>query len=210
MKVAIVNYGMGNLGSVRRALTELGADVEIAESPVQLAAAERIVLPGVGSFADGMMLLNAQGWVDEIRRQSWEYGKPVLGICLGMQLLASFGSEGGKGHTISGLDLIAGEVVRLDTLGCTQRIPHVGWNSITPSGESALMAGIPADTDFYFVHSFAFRAAHPRDILASTDYGVPVVAAVGKGHVLGTQFHPEKSSKAGFRLLKNFLELAPC
>jgi imidazole glycerol-phosphate synthase subunit HisH len=210
MKIAVVDYGLGNLGSVLRALAELGADAAIAERPEQLAAAERIILPGVGSFTDGMAYLNEHGWSDEIRRQTLEIGKPLLGICLGMQLLASVGSEGASGSNTPGLDLISGQVVRLDTLGCTLRIPHVGWNAIVPCGEPALFAGIPAGTDFYFVHSFAFRPARPEDILASTDYGVPVVAAIGNGCVLGTQFHPEKSSKAGLRLLKNFLELAPC
>lgn len=210
MKLAIVDYGLGNLGSVRRALAELGVEAAIAERPEQLAAAERIILPGVGSFADGMAYLNERGWSDEIRRQALEAGKPLLGICLGMQLLASVGSEGSNGGNTPGLGLIPGAVVRLDTLGCALRIPHVGWNAIALHGEPALFAGIPPGTDFYFVHSFALRPACPEAILASTGYGVPVVAAIGDGCVFGTQFHPEKSSKAGLRLLKNFLELVPC
>lgn len=210
MKVAIVDYGMGNLGSVRRALAELGASAVIAEQPAQLAEAERIILPGVGSFADGMAHLDGRGWSEAIRRQVQENGKPLLGICLGMQLLAGSGSEGGNGNDTPGLNLIPGDVVRLDTLGCTLRIPHVGWNAITLPGESRLFTGIPPATDFYFVHSYAFRPACPEDVLASTEYGIPVVAAVGRGHVFGTQFHPEKSSKAGFRLLKNFLAHTLC
>lgn len=210
MKVAIVDYGMGNLGSVRRALAELGAYAMIVERPEQLSEAERIILPGVGSFTDGMAQLNERGWSNELRRQTQEIGKPLLGICLGMQLLASEGSEGGNGCNTPGLDLIPGEVVRLDVLGCKQRIPHVGWNAITFQGELALFAGIPRGTDFYFVHSFTFRPTRHEDVLASADYSIPVVAAVGNAHILGAQFHPEKSSKAGFRLLKNFLEIAPC
>jgi imidazole glycerol-phosphate synthase subunit HisH len=210
MKVAIVDYGMGNLGSVRRALAELGAEATIAERPEHLTEAALIILPGVGSFTDGMAQLNERGWSKELRRQAQDVGKPLLGICLGMQLLASTGSEGSNGRETPGLDLLPGEVVRLDRLGCTQRIPHAGWNAVAPQGEPALFAGIPRGTDFYFVHSFAFRPGRHEDVLATTDCGVPVVAAVGRANILGTQFHPEKSSKAGFRLLKNFLELAPC
>lgn len=210
MRVAIVDYGMGNLGSVRRALAELGAAATIVERPEQLAEAERIILPGVGSFADGMAHLDGGGWSAALRSQVREAGKPLLGICLGMQLLADSGSEGGKGIDTPGLGLISGTVVRLDELGCTLRIPHVGWNSIVPDASAALFSGIPAGTDFYFVHSYTFRPARPQDTLARTDYGISVVAAVGDGNVLGTQFHPEKSSRAGFRLLKNFLQFPPC
>lgn len=210
MKVAIVDYGMGNLGSVRRALTELGVDVIVAERPDQLAAAARIVLPGVGSFTDGMAHLDARGWSDALRERTLTHGIPLLGICLGMQLLAGAGSEGGNGTMTPGLALIPGDVVRLDALGCTLRIPHVGWNAIVPHGTPPLLAGIPPQTDFYFVHSYAFRPASPSHILATTDYGVPLTAVVGDGPVMGTQFHPEKSSRAGFRLLKNFLEGIPC
>ena len=207
MKVAIVDYGMGNLGSVRRALAELGVDSVIAGHPEQLATADRLILPGVGSFSDGMAQLAQGGWSDEIRRQTLEVGKPLLGICLGMQLLASSSTEGGE---TPGLDLIPGEVNRLDALGCTLRIPHVGWNAITRAGDDELFSGIPDGTDFYFVHSFAFRPASSEHLLADTDYGIQVVAAIGANNVLGTQFHPEKSSKAGFRLLRNFLERKPC
>jgi glutamine amidotransferase len=207
MKVAIVDYGMGNLGSVRRALAELGVDAIIAGHPEQLAAADRLILPGVGSFSDGMALLTQGGWREAIRHQTLELGKPLLGICLGMQLLASRGSEGGE---TPGLDLIPGQVSRLDTLGCALHIPHVGWNAISRTDDDELFSGIPDGTDFYFVHSYAFRPTREEHTLAHTDYGIQVVAAVGTGNILGTQFHPEKSSKAGFRVLRNFLERKPC
>lgn len=208
MKVAVVDYGMGNLGSVNRALALLGAQGHIAGQPDDLKTADRIILPGVGSFGDGMRHLTERGWVEEIRRQVLENGKPLLGICLGMQLLATMGTEG---EDTLGLGLIAGRVVRLDTIGCTLRIPHVGWNSIALShSDSALFQGIPDGTDFYFVHSFAFQPANGSHIDATTPYDIPVVAAVSDGAVLGTQFHPEKSSKAGLRLLRNFLDFTPC
>jgi glutamine amidotransferase len=125
-----------------------------------------------------------------------------------MQLLASRGTEGGD---CAGLDLIPGTIKRLDSLGCGLRIPHVGWNNLRLSARaSPLFAGIPDGTDFYFVHSFAFEAADPGNILAEVEYGVPLTAAIAHDHVFGTQFHPEKSSKAGFQLLKNFIGLRPC
>ena len=207
MKVAVIDYGMGNLGSVRRALTELGSDSFVVTDPEQLGEAHRIVLPGVGSFADGMAHLAKQGWIAEIQQQVVEIGKPFLGICLGMQLLATRGTEGG---ITPGLGLIDGEVVRIDTLGCMLRIPHVGWNAIKLNTPSGLFAGVPAGTDFYFVHSYAFQPADMSHALAFTDYGIPIVAAIGVKNIFGTQFHPEKSSKAGFHVLRNFLSLAPC
>ena len=203
MKVAVIDYGLGNLGSVRRAIAELGAEPVLADKPEQLAAADRVILPGVGSFADGMVLLRKRGWVGALR----ETRKPVLGICLGMQLLASRGTEGGE---TEGLDLIPGKVVALETLGCELRIPHVGWNALTVSHPSGIMRGIPDGTDFYFVHSFVFQPGEATDVVATTSYGVPVTAVVGRGNVMGTQFHPEKSSKAGFRLLRNFLDAGAC
>ena len=204
MKVAVIDYGLGNLGSVRRAIAELGAEPLLADEPGQLAAVDRIILPGVGSFADGMGLLRNRGWVRALR----ETGKPLLGICLGMQLLGSHGTEGGD---TEGLDLIPGEVIGLETLGCELRIPHVGWNAVDPrNGSSAILRGIPGGTDFYFVHSYVLQPREATDVLATTSYGVPVTAVVGRGKVMGTQFHPEKSSKAGFRVLRNFLDAGAC
>lgn len=207
MKVGIVNYGMGNLGSVRRALHDLGAEAFIAEHPAALFEANRIVLPGVGAFGEGMARLRAGEWEPALRRLVGNEGKPMLGICLGMQMLASVGEEGGANE---GLGLIEGRVRRLDALGCDLRLPHVGWNDVQFPTEDLLFAQIPARSDFYFVHSFALDVARPQDVIATTDYGVPVVAAVRSAHVFGTQFHPEKSSKAGRQLLRNFLEYAPC
>ena len=204
MTVAIIDYGMSNLGSVRRALGILGAEVMVADRPELLAPSVGIILPGVGGFSEGMARLNERGWPDAIRKHV-QFGTPVLGICLGMQLLASVGSEGGE---TAGLDLVPGSVVRLDRLGCLKRIPHVGWNSVSiNSPRRKLFHAIPDGTDFYFVHSYAFSASDRGDVAAETDYGVPVTAAVARARVFGTQFHPEKSSRAGSRILKNFLEV---
>lgn len=207
MKVAIVNYGMGNLGSVRRALDDLGADVFIAEHPAALFDANRIVLPGVGAFPEGMTRLRDNGWVDTMRRLVREEGRPLLGICLGMQMLASEGEEGGVNK---GLGFIEGRVRRLNELGCTLRIPHVGWNEVAFTDPGPLFAHIPAQSDFYFVHSYALEPARAEHVLATTHYGEKFTSAVRDGNVFGTQFHPEKSSKAGRQLLRNFLDFTPC
>lgn len=207
MKIAIINYGMGNLGSVRRALEDLKADAFVAEHPYALFDANRIVLPGVGAFAEAMRRLHDGGWTDALNRLVKEQGRPLLGICLGMQLLASSGNEGGAN---AGLGMIDGEVKRLDDLGCTLRIPHVGWNEITFSANEQLFTHIPQCSDFYFVHSYAFVPADDNDCIALTSYGIKVVAAVRNNHIFGTQFHPEKSSKAGRQILLNFLGYRPC
>lgn len=207
MKVAIVNYGMGNLGSVRRAFEELGAEAMIANHPSALYDANRIVLPGVGAFAEGMAHLNQGGWSVALHDLVAEQGKPLLGICLGMQMLAVEGHEGG---VTPGLGLIPGQVRRLDELGCTLRIPHVGWNEVCQAREDILFKGIPSAADFYFVHSYAFVPEQHADLLASVPYGVDLTAAVRRNHVFGCQFHPEKSSKAGRRLLSNFLNYSSC
>lgn len=201
--VAIIDYGLGNLGSVRRAFTDIGADVTILSNPDGLGLATHLVLPGVGAFADGMAQLHAGGWVDALRSQVVEHHKPVLGICLGMQLLATEGTEGGL---TPGLDLIPGKVSRLDQMGCKSRVPHVGWNDIQiRQPDSVLMRGIGDGTDFYFVHSFACQPDQAAHIVATCNYDIDVVAVIQNGCVMGTQFHPEKSSRAGFHLLKNFL-----
>lgn len=211
MKVAVIDYGMGNLGSVCRAVAEVGAVPVIADSPEQALQADRMILPGVGSFADGMAHLRAAGWVDALRHAVVTEGRPLLGICLGMQLLADSGDEGGAGERIQGLGLIPGSIHRLDDLGCDLRIPHMGWNSIRIV-ESAhpILAGIASETDCYFVHGYGFKPASKEHVLAYADYGFDLTAIVASGSAIGVQFHPEKSSKAGLRLLRNFIESPLC
>jgi len=214
MKVGVIDYGVGNLGSVLRALEELRASPVLVARAMDLRATDALLLPGVGNFADCMGLLDAGGWTAALREEVLGRNKPLLGVCLGMQLLASSSMEGaaeGSTDGVPGLGFIPGRVEHLRTLGCSLRVPHVGWNSIARSGaKSGLFRGIPDGTDFYFVHSYAFVPENPAHAIATTDYGVPVTAAVWSGRVWGTQFHPEKSSRAGFRLLKNFLEGPAC
>lgn len=204
MNTVIVDYGMGNLGSVRRALEECGAKPRVSSEPAELEGAAFVVLPGVGAFGDGMRHLAARG-LDAAIRKAAAAGTPVLGICLGMQLLADRGFEGGENK---GLGLISGEVRRLvpDVPGI--RIPHVGWNEVSPRAGSALFEGIPGRSDFYFVHSYAFRPARAEDAAATTPYCGGFVSAVARENVFGVQFHPEKSSKRGFMLLRNFLKVS--
>jgi len=205
MKVAIVNYGMGNLGSVARAFDDLGVQPVIAEHPAALFDAHRIVLPGVGAFTEGMARLREGGWADALTRLVRD-GRPLLGICLGMQMLAEAGDEGGA---CNGLGFVTGRVRRLETLGCTLRVPHVGWNEIAYVDAGPLFEHIPAGSDFYFVHSFAVADVAQGELTATVDYGVPLAAAVRHGHVFGTQFHPEKSAAHGLRLYANFVDWRP-
>lgn len=211
MKVGIIDYGVGNLGSVLRAVEQLRVQAVLVDRAVDLHANDCLILPGVGNFSDCARLLHQNGWMEAIRHEVLGHDRPLLGVCLGMQLLADGSVEGAEdGETHQGLGLIPGRVEHLRTLGCGLRVPHVGWNSVQRANDDHLFDGIPDGTDYYFVHSFAFAPEHAEDVLATTDYGVPVCAAVRRGRVWGTQFHPEKSSRAGARLLHNFITGPSC
>ena len=214
MKVGVIDYGVGNLGSVMSALAQLRVVPTLITRPIELGSMDRIILPGVGNFSDCAHLLEKGGWRVALDREVRDAGKPLLGVCVGMQLLASSSMEGGSTDVEQnnlGLGFIPGKVESLRSLGCILPVPHVGWNSVTPlTSQNGLFDGIPHDTDFYFVHSFTFVPELEEDVLARTEYGIPVVAAVRRGNVWGTQFHPEKSSRARLRLLRNFIEGATC
>lgn len=213
MTVAIVDYGSGNLRSAakafERAAREAGTHerVLVTSSPDEVATADRIVLPGVGAFADCRAGLYAvPGMVDTLQREVIERGKPFLGICVGMQLMATRGVEYGI-H--AGLDWIAGDVVRIEPGKDHLKIPHMGWNELTDLKPHALLAGISPRAHAYFVHSYQLAASKPETVLALTDYGGPVTAIVGRDNLAGTQFHPEKSQATGLRLIANFLRWKP-
>ncbi len=197
----VINYGLCNLDSISRALEECGADVRVTDDPAALAKATHLVLPGVGAFAKAMQNLKARG-LDAAIRERMAAGVPFLGICLGMQLLAATGTEGGT--EVPGLGLVEGDVVRLQPRD-GERVPHVGWNEVHGTDGWPLFDGIAPGTDFYFVHSYHVRAAG-CDRAASTPYAGGFVSALAKGNVMATQFHPEKSQKPGFQLLRNFLK----
>jgi glutamine amidotransferase len=207
MKTLLIDYGMGNLGSARRALEECGADVVVSEDPGALEEVDRFVLPGVGSFGEGMAHLNSLGWPAKIKSALQRPHVAMPGICLGMQLLAETGFEGGEN---SGLGLVPGVVLRLNPPTPDTRIPHVGWNEVHYSQESRLFSAIPNKSDFYFVHSFHFLPARPADVLAYSPYCGQFVSAIGVNNVFGVQFHPEKSARPGLQILRNFLNGVLC
>jgi glutamine amidotransferase len=200
--IAVVDYGMGNRRSVEKALEHVGARALVTRDPAALESADALVVPGVGAFPQGMRNLIALG-LDERIRSAAGAGKPVLGICLGMQLLFERSQE----HELTdGLGLLAGEVSPLTGAGL--RIPHIGWNDVRFERPSPLTAGLPGDgCAFYHVHSLAARPEDPADVIASTEYGERFATIVAHGNVLGVQFHPEKSSGDGLALLSNFVTL---
>jgi len=202
MKIVLIDYGMGNLGSARRAFEECGAEVLVSENPSDLADADRFVLPGVGAFGDGMAQLSERGWIPRIMEALKVPHIALLGICLGMQLLADKGYEGGEN---AGLGLIPGEVTRLEPPVASVRIPHIGWNEVHYSDPRLLFANIPSASDFYFVHSYQFVPKQRDTILATTPYCGTFISAVRRGNVFGVQFHPEKSGRPGMQLIRNFL-----
>ena len=213
MTVAIVDYGSGNLRSAakafERAAREAGTHerVLVTSNPRDVADAARIVLPGVGAFADCRAGLYAvPGMVEALQREVIERAKPFLGICVGMQLMATRGVEYGV-H--AGLDWIAGDVVRIKPGKGHLKIPHMGWNELANLKPHALLDGIAARDHAYFVHSFQLAASKPETVLALTDYGGPITAVVGRDNLAGTQFHPEKSQATGLRLIANFLRWKP-
>lgn len=213
MTVAIVDYGSGNLRSAakafERAARESGTHerVIVTASPAEVATADRIVLPGVGAFADCRAgLYGVPGMVDTLQREVIERGKPFLGICVGMQLMATRGVEYGI-H--AGLDWIAGDVVRIEPKDKRLKIPHMGWNELLELKPHPLLDGLQPHDHAYFVHSFQLAITKPETLLATTEYGGTITAVVGRDNLVGTQFHPEKSQATGLRLIGNFLRWKP-
>lgn len=204
MKVGVVDYGLGNLRSVAGAVEKLGHEAVVSSDPRVLEQAGKLILPGVGAFADGMRKLTRLGLVDGLARLVHERGRPILGICLGAELLARESDEFGR-H--DGLGWIDARVTRIAP-AAGFRVPHVGWNAVRHNRDSALFAGIPQEALFYFVHSYQICCDDPSLVEAECDYGAPVTAAVVRGHIFGTQFHPEKSQRIGLELLRNFLSVA--
>ncbi len=200
--VAIIDYGMGNLRSVENAVKKLEAKVKIISIPTELVNHDSIILPGVGSFKKAVKMLHEKNWIEEIKNEALNKKKPFLGICLGMQLLASESEEFGFSK---GLDLIKGKIKFLGNLGCKDKVPHIGWNSVSFTKDHYLFKGISNKADFYFVNSFVFVPENKNHNLANTNYDINFCSIVAKDNIYGVQFHPEKSSKAGRKLLKNFL-----
>ncbi|MFH1059298.1 MAG: imidazole glycerol phosphate synthase subunit HisH [Pseudomonadota bacterium] len=202
--IVIVDYGMGNLASILNMLKRIGARAAISARPQDIAAAAGLILPGVGAFDEGMRALEEKGLLPVLNDAVLEQKKPVLGICLGMQLLTEKSEEG----ALPGLGWIAGETIRF-RFGPEHRalkIPHMGWNTVEPTRADGLFRDL-AEPAFYFVHSYHVICREAADVLAWCGHGYKFAAAVQRGHVMGTQFHPEKSHKYGLKLLTNFAEL---
>jgi glutamine amidotransferase len=211
MSVAIVDYGSGNLHSahkaVERAAAEQGVRVIVTSDPDVVRGADRIVLPGVGAFADCRRGLdNVSGMVEALEESVIKGGKPFLGICVGMQLLASRGLEHGVAQ---GLNWIPGEVIEIKPESPDLKVPHMGWNVATRTRTCPLTEGLVGEIRFYFVHSYCVRTDDPQHTVLQTHYGIDFAAAVQRDNIMGAQFHPEKSHRFGMQLLKNFAEL-PC
>jgi glutamine amidotransferase len=202
--LAIVDYGMANLRSVQKAFERLGHAAEIISTPEQVRQADHLVVPGVGAFRDAIAVLQQTGLADAIKDHA-KTGKPLLGICLGMQLFMDIGHEDG---THRGLGLIPGECLRftVDAAPHHLKVPHMGWNSLTFVGQNSqpLFQGLPENPYVYFVHSYHVVPTDPHVIAATTDYGTPFVAAITHHNIMATQFHPEKSQDIGATILKNF------
>jgi glutamine amidotransferase len=203
--IVIIDYGMGNLRNVQKAFEHIGAMARISSRPQDLDLADGLVLPGVGAFGDAMLNLGSAGLVEPVRRLTAE-GKPLLGICLGLQLLYDESEEMGVHE---GLGILPGRVVRFDRAldGKSLTVPHIGWNQFHVSeqgAQSALLEGISDGSYAYFVHSYYVVPADDTSVLAETEYGIDFASVVGKGVVFGTQPHPEKSQEVGLRLLHNY------
>ncbi|MBO9308339.1 MAG: imidazole glycerol phosphate synthase subunit HisH [Chloroflexi bacterium] len=199
-RIAVIDSGVANLRSVVNALTRLGAALYIVQTPEDLKSASKIILPGVGAFAAGMARLRESDLIEPLRACAAR-GVPILGICLGMQMLFERSSEMGDHE---GLGLLSGSVVRFPQNG--PKVPHVGWNQLEHDERSRLLKGVPSGSYAYFVHSY-YAQTEPENILARAAYGIDFPAVVGRGNIYGVQFHPEKSHATGLRILKNFLEL---
>lgn len=205
--IAIVEYGMGNVRSLRNAFEYIGEDVIVTADPAALDDADRIVLPGVGAFGDAMRAIAERGLESVLQRQARELNKPVLGVCLGMQLIALSSVEHGEHR---GFGWIDAEIRRLEVLR-PLKVPHVGWNTISFDPADPLFHGIKTgEANFYFVHSFHMVCNQSVDVIARADYGSPVTAVVRSGNITATQFHPEKSQDNGLTLLRNWIGIAPC
>lgn len=204
MKIGIIDYGLGNIQSVKNAVLYHNPEVEVSliSQPENIKFFDKLILPGVGAFGDAIKLIQNIGWDSAILEEASK-GKHILGICLGMQLLSSKSYEFGE---YNGLNLIPGEVIKF-SIPSNYRVPHIGWNNVQFKRDHTLAKDIIVNSDFYFVHSFHFKCYNEEHELAVTKYGISFTSVVAKDNVMGVQFHPEKSQGIGLKLISNFIEL---
>lgn len=200
MSIAIIDYGVGNLRSVEKAFTSQGIEAIVTSDEAALHSADKLVLPGVGAFKACMDGLKARGF-DELVLEAAKAGKPIIGLCVGLQMMFDEGHEFGV-H--KGLGLMPGRVVKFPE---KLRVPHIGWNQVEFKRDHKVFTDLPSQTFFYFVHSFYVESADPNCVLGETDYGMRYASICGRANIVGVQFHPEKSQTAGLKLLKNFAEM---
>ena len=201
--IAIIDYDAGNLKSVEKALLYLGQDVLVTRDREKILSADKVILPGVGNFGDAMEKLKGYG-LEEVIRETARQGKPFLGICLGLQLLFERSAEA---PGVEGLGILKGEILRIPDRE-DLKVPHIGWNSLKLQNQGRIFAGLEEEPYVYFVHSYYLKAADPQIVKAVTEYGGRINASVESGNVFACQFHPEKSSRTGLKILKNFAELS--
>ncbi len=202
--IIVVDYGVGNLGSIVNMFKKIGAKAMASSDPVVIEDAEKLILPGIGAFDAGMQKLNERGLIPLLNKLVLEKKIPVLGLCLGLQLMTKRSAEG----QLPGLDWLDAETLRFRFEGANSnlKVPHMGWNTIETRRPHPLFTDLDPDARFYFVHSYYVQSRDPETVLAETDYGGRFHSILGKGNIMGAQFHPEKSHKFGLRLLKNFAE----
>lgn len=201
-KVAIINYGIGNIRSLYNSLKKIEIDAEIIKDPETIYQYDKVFLPGVGSYKNAIEIVKKIGWDKAIQNFLINQKKSLFGICVGMQILSTYGNEHGKSK---GLDVIKGEVLKINLKSCSLRLPHIGWNNIKIINKNLITENLNSEDDFYFVNSFSFKLENLDDLIATTKYGIEFPSIINKNNIYGTQFHPEKSSKAGIQILKNFI-----
>ena len=204
MKIAIININSGNLYSIQKSIKDLRHDSFICNDSNDLKKCDKIILPGVGSFSQTMKYLVKFGFVDVMNELVYKKGLDILEICLGMQLFCKSSNEQNYSE---GLSFVEADVLELKNLGCELKLPHIGWNNVQLKKESKIFNGIENNSDFYFVHNFAVKCNDKKIVLATTNYDVEFVSAFQKDNIYGVQFHPEKSSALGLKIIQNFLEI---
>jgi len=202
IRVAIINYGIGNIRSLYNSLKRIEVEAEIITDPDSINEFDKIFLPGVGSYKDAIEKIKYIGWDKAIKNFSSNQNKSLFGICVGMQILSTCGYEYGKSN---GLNIIKGEVLKMNKLGCDLKLPHIGWNNIKILNQNLITENLNNEANFYFVNSYSFKIDNSKELIATTSYGIEFPSIINKQNVFGTQFHPEKSSKAGMQILKNFI-----